>query len=218
MNCLIVFAKEPILGQVKTRLAKSVSDESALKLYQAFLNDTLDLARSIDVDQRVLAWAAEGEPTYLKRTASDFDLVEQAGVDLGERMHQAFVQAQQSGARKTAIIGSDAPSLPNHFIEDAFHALDHHDMVLGPTDDGGYYLIGLKQTDKALFAETDWSVETTRRQTLRKARDLGKVCMQLPFWFDVDTVDDLTRLKESLTRDPEAARHTWKTLQEMPSL
>lgn len=213
MNTIIVFAKEPRLGRVKTRLAKEISEKQALALYQSFLNDTLDCVRRLEKINPVLAWDGEGDPSYLKSIAEDFMFYQQWSGDLGERMHHAFEHAYRQGASKIVIIGSDAPTLPSEFIKGAFDRLDQYDVVIGPSDDGGYYLVGLKTPDEHLFVDTEWSVSTTRDQTLLQIKKSGKTVCMLPQWFDVDTKEDLDKLQESLARDWGVGAHTRKALE-----
>lgn len=218
MKSLIVFAKEPVLGQVKTRLAKSISNEYALRLYKAFVQDTIQLGSGIEADLKILAWTGEGFPEYLKSIAPDWILFKQSGKDLGERMHNAFMYAKDLGAYQSIVIGTDSPTLPPTFIEEAYERLSDHDMVIGPCQDGGYYLIGLRSSHPELFENTDWSTDTTMIQTLQNARALGKITHPLPQWFDVDTLDDLEQLRDSLNRDRSYASHTRVIVNELEFL
>ena len=144
-DCLVVFAKEPRLGRVKTRLRDVLTNRQCLGLYKAFLKDTKAMIDRVDCPLKILAYDSfHREPRYLKEIFSKFIFYQQKGKDLGERMHKAFQCAQKLGAEKTVLIGSDVPELPPQYIQEAFIELNKNDFVLGPSEDGGYYLIGLK--------------------------------------------------------------------------
>jgi len=174
-DCLIVFAKEPKGGEVKTRLQSDLSQDTCVKLYKAFLKDTFKLVRAIQCFDMVLAYESSvPEPRYLKTIARDFIFYKQKGRDLGEKMHDAFKYAKGLNYEKVIIIGSDSPNLPALYIKDAFKRLDENDIVLGPSHDGGYYLIGLKEPCLEIFKRVQWSSKTTREDTVKNARRLEK--------------------------------------------
>ncbi|MFC1708929.1 TIGR04282 family arsenosugar biosynthesis glycosyltransferase [Candidatus Omnitrophota bacterium] len=197
-RCLIIFAKEPQKGKVKTRLKSCLSDTQCLNLYKAFLKDTFDLAKSIKCDLKVLAYDLGcSSPYYLKKAGRSFQLYEQQGRSLGQKMHNAF-KSIKGGDFKLVIIGSDSPTLPAIFIEDAFKRLDNNDLVLGPTFDGGYYLVGLKKPCLAIFKGIKWSSSYVLDGTLRNARKLGKKISILKSWYDIDEPRDMAYLKKDL--------------------
>jgi hypothetical protein len=181
-----VFAKEPEPGKVKTRLKSSCTDKELLELYRMFVMDMLDMARQVCCEKKIVAYLSKSEPRYLKSISEDFDLIKQRGRNLGERMHNAFLYSKKIKAAKTVIIGSDSPALPVKFIEKAFERLDEHDLVLGPSFDGGYYLIGMKKPCFGIFKDIQWSASSVLIETLTKAKVLRKKIALLDEWFDVD--------------------------------
>lgn len=197
-RALIVFAKEPINGTVKTRLKGCFAQKDRILLYKAFVKDTLALAQGVKNTRKILAFASEGVPQYLKSVAVDFEMVEQEGQTLGARMLKAFQFAAQSGAEKTVIIGTDSPTLPARIIEKAFRMLKRNDLVVGPSVDGGYYLIGMKAPRMEIFKGVQWSSASVLKKTLDNAELAGMTTALLDEWYDVDDRMGLERLKNDL--------------------
>ena len=211
-RCLIVFAKEPQKGRVKTRLRSILSDAVCLRLYKAFLQDTVELVQRVKCEERVIAYdSAKGLPQYLKTIAPGFNFYRQEGRDLGQKMHNAFRYAQKMKAERTVIIGSDSPDLPADYITEAFRKMDEGDVVLGPCRDGGYYLIGLKYPCETLFRGIKWSSGDVSRATLKKARDVKKKVVFLKKWYDIDTPESLACLVSHL-KNRSAAPYTRRVL------
>lgn len=206
---MIIFAREPQKGKVKTRLKDFFSSAQLLNLYKAFLKDTLDLAKNINCEAKILAFFSTRSPQYLKKIAGDFAFYKQRGKDLGERMHNAFVYARKNNAEKTVIIGSDSPDLPLKNIRRAFRKLDNHDVVLGPTYDGGYYLIGLREPNPDLFKRIKWGSEYVFEHTVNRARRLNKRIFILDKWHDVDGFISLKNLICRLKKNRNAFRAKW---------
>lgn len=198
-SALIVFAKEPVNGNVKTRLRDCLPERDRTRLYKAFVEDTLILARKVKDAKKILAFASDRNPRYLKSVATGFEMVKQKGRTLGDRMYNAFIYAHESKSRKTVIIGTDSPTLPSALVEKAFKALSRMDIVIGPSIDGGYYLIGMKEPCAHIFKGVRWSSASVLKQTLNKARSLGMTTELLKEWFDVDDYASLRRLKRELT-------------------
>ncbi len=217
---LIVFAKEPEMGKVKTRLGTCFSESQLLKLYKAFLKDTLDIAKKVRCEEKILAFSSTKEPQYLKKVAAGFKFYRQKGRNLGDRMHDAFVYAQKNDSNKTVIIGSDSPALPFGTLQKAFQKLDRCDLVLGPSADGGYYLIGLREPCFGLFKGVKWSSSRVLRDTLRRAEKFGKKVWLLERWYDIDEPDALARLKRYLEKKENrgVARATKKFLDSVPKM
>jgi rSAM/selenodomain-associated transferase 1 len=209
-TCLIIFAKEPQKGRVKTRLAEHLGDDKSLALYKALLKDTLNLVRRVEVDKKILAYESFHEdPKFLRNIAGDFSFYNQEGHDLGERMHNAFGRTKKLGALKSIIVGSDAPTLPPSFIKEAFNKLDKFDIVIGPTNDGGYYLVGLKDPCIELFQDVVWSSDTVLDTTVSNAERLGKSIDILNSWYDIDTIDDFESLRQNVLKyNNDIASHT----------
>ncbi|MDD5757114.1 MAG: TIGR04282 family arsenosugar biosynthesis glycosyltransferase, partial [bacterium] len=174
-NCLIIFAKEPEAGRVKTRLQGCLSRQECVELYKAFLQDIVSLGRKLKGLNTVLAYdATSAGPVYLRTIAPDFIFYKQRGRDLGAKMHNAFKFTRGINCDKTVLIGSDFPNLPARYIKEAFKRLDTSDIVLGPSIDGGYYLVGLKQPCPGLFKDVQWSSASVLERTVRNALALRK--------------------------------------------
>ena len=166
---LVVLTKEPRLGEAKTRLAGDVGPERARELAEAFVLDTLALARSSGVPTLV-AFAPEDAGPWFEARAPWASLWPQPDGDLGQRMRAAIREALGRGAERCVMIGMDTPHLPATTLESAFAALDGADLVLGPSLDGGYYLIGAKADHPSLFEDLAWSTAAVLGATLGRAR------------------------------------------------
>lgn len=212
-RALIVVAKQPVAGQVKTRIAVRLGQERAAQLYCCSLEDTLDLVSSFGEAQPILSYtpATEASRSFFANLAPEFLLLSQHGTDLGERLLDAFRQSAMRGSDRMVILGTDSPSLPLQFIAAAFSALDDPatDVVMGPATDGGYYLLGLRTPYPELFAGISWSTERVAAQTRARAAAAGLRLVELDPWYDLDTVDDLRHLVDDLRRQPDGrARRT----------
>jgi uncharacterized protein len=222
MNALIVVAKRPAAGQTKTRLSPPLSPDQAAALYECFLRDTLDLMRRVtrhvpDV-QPVIAYLPREAEAYFAQLAPDFDRILQTGADLGARLDQALSHYLTHGYERAVIMNSDGPTLPFDHLTAAFEALsDHVDVVLGPSDDGGYYLIGLKQPAPRLLRDVQMSTPHVMADTLALAAAERLRVKLLPAWYDVDDVEALRRLTDELAAAPEhIAAHTRSFLRDTP--
>jgi hypothetical protein len=208
-HALLVVAKRPAPGQTKTRLTPPLSPENAALLYEQFLCDTLDLIRSVPNVRPIIAYLPEGDEDYFRALAPDFDLLPQCGDDLGARLDNALSHCLNDGFDRAVIMDSDSPTLPASCLARAFTALDAADVVLGPCDDGGYYLIGLKRPAPRLLREVKMSTSSVMRETLALAAEEGLAVAQLPIWYDVDTAAELDRLCDELAILPrERASYT----------
>jgi len=198
-------AKAPIPGNVKTRLR--LPPEEAAALQAALIRDTVEKARAIGP---VTVAAAPPESLHLigPLLPGGVRLVVQRGEDLGERMLDAASCLFEEGPEPVVILGTDAPTLPLARIEEAAHALNAHDASLVPSKDGGYVLIGLRNPYEALFRDIAWSTETVYRETVEKARRAGLSVHEGAIHYDVDTPEDLARLKAELQEHPELSPHT----------
>ncbi len=194
--CLVVVAKRPERGKVKTRIAAVLGDDRALELYRSALFDTLALAMSITDVAHVLTYAPATDDArdYFEQVAPAFELIPQSGASLGERLGGVFAHLLQR-YRPVVSIGSDSPDLPPAFIARAFEMLrGEADVVLGPADDGGYYLLGMQTMQPTLFERIHWSTEVVAEQTRQRAADARLRLAELPLWHDLDIVDDLRAL------------------------
>lgn len=189
---LIIMAKPPVLGLVKTRLAATIGDEQALKVYRELLALTFAVAHESTLE--AIVHFSEEAPFI-----SDFSLFEkdfQEGDGLGERILKSFSK-ELSDADGCIMIGADCPDLTSEILQLAVHALEKNDVVLGPSDDGGYYLIGVNEAEPALFDQIAWSTDTVLQSTVDNAEKLGKKVSLLPALFDIDDIEDLRRSRFS---------------------
>lgn len=216
-SVLLVMAKRPAPGQTKTRLAPPLTPEQAAALYEGFLRDTVDLMRQVQGVQPAIAYLPAEERAYFEALAPDFELIEQEGSDLGVRLDRALSHYLSRGYQQAAIMNSDGPNLPVAFLAMAFEALaDGADVVLGPCDDGGYYLIGLSRPAPRLLREVRMSTPHVLADTLHLAAEEGLEVALLPAWYDVDDAGSLSRLAADLAGAPaEVACHTRAILQSM---
>lgn len=188
---LVVFLRKPVLGRVKTRLAATIGDREALRIYRELVGVTLLAAAQVNSERR-LFWTEDGLDESL---ADDtlFTHFAQQGNDLGERMAAAFSVSFAEGAQKTIIIGSDCPTMGADVIRKAFDALDTHDVVIGPATDGGYYLLGMRQLHTEFFEGKAWSTASVLTATLEDATSLGISVFSLEEMSDLDNEEDLRR-------------------------
>lgn len=226
MNVLVVFARVPELGKVKTRLAAQLGKEAALQIYVALLRDTLKVAKDATqkgVCEAILAYtptnALENDFTNQKAGKNPLtpfwqgNLIAQSGDDLGERMKRAIDDTLARSATRVLIIGSDKPDLEVSLLSHAFDELAKHDLVFGPAHDGGFYLIGTHRALPApLFDNVTWSSHSTLQSVLDNARDLGLSVALLPPGSDVDELDDLRNLSNASENN---ATHTRATLRHL---
>jgi rSAM/selenodomain-associated transferase 1 len=209
-NALIVVAKQPAPGRTKTRLSPPLRPEQASVLYECFLNDTLDLIRQVEQVQPVVAFLPAGAEAYFQQLASDFDLIQQVGSDLGARLDNAISSYLSRGYQRVVIMNSDSPTLPATHLTEAFGSLEAGaDVVLGPCDDGGYYLIGVKQPIPRLLHEVQMSTPTVAVDTIALALEENLKVHLLQPWYDVDDAASLIQLAaDVMNGSPQAARHT----------
>lgn len=202
---LIVFARYPRPGRVKTRLVPPLSHDEAATLYTAMLCDSLRGYRSLPDVEPFLFVADPDDREPLGRLlrehgviadAADLPIRAQRGDDLGERLAAAFAEIFAEGPGPVAAIGTDHPSLPLAYLSDLFAALADHDLALGPAEDGGYYAVGLGKPQPELFREMPWSTPELFGRTRERAGRLGLRTAILPEWYDVDDERTLRRLME----------------------
>lgn len=186
---LLVFLRAPVLGKVKTRLAATLGKERALEIYTRLLQHTIEQGARLGVDRQ--AWYADEVPAEEPCAALGYSVHQQAGADLGERMQRAFDSGFSNGHGPIIIIGTDLPQLSEALLREAFKALETHDAVLGPANDGGYYLLGLRKPCAELFQGKNWSTDTVFKQTTEDFERLGLTWKTLPELIDIDTEADL---------------------------
>jgi uncharacterized protein len=195
-KAIIIFVRNPELGKVKTRLAKEIGDQETLKVYSFLLQHTHNMACNVDCDRFVFYADYINENDLWEN--ENFQKKMQEGDSLGNRMMVAFFELFQLGYSKVVIIGSDCPELTPFIIEDAFDRLDITDVVVGPSTDGGYYLLGLTHLIPELFINKEWSTNTVLIDTIKDTVSLGKSCSFITELSDIDTADDLYRYQEML--------------------
>jgi len=197
-NLLGIFAKFWQPGQVKTRLAVVLGPDRAAAVARACVACLIDRFRNL-ADERVIAFApAEKSAPFAELAGADYQLWPQADGDLGQRLRAFFARAFSQGAERVVVIGSDSPTLPRTSLDAAFAQLADHDLVLGPAEDGGYYLLGARPPVPPIFTDIAWSTDQVLAQTLAAASSAALRCTLLPPWWDVDEPADLLRLRREL--------------------
>lgn len=190
---LIIFVKKPELGKVKTRLARSIGDQRALEVYQKLLQRTYSITQVIKQD-KIVYYTPEivhhdlwDDGFYLKALQDESDL--------GIRMRKSFEERFEAGYQKVCIIGSDCYQLTTDIIEQAFAELEQNDVVIGPSTDGGYYLLGMKKLYPILFQDKSWSTSKVLEQTIEDIKQKNLSCYLLPELTDVDEEKDLETMR-----------------------
>jgi len=197
-----VMAKVPGAAPVKSRLHAALTEARATELYRCFLLDRLDALATVSGIARGVACTPPEAQTQMAALApAGFRLVAQEGDDLTERLTRLFDRLMAEGHPAALAMDSDSPTLPMAYVADAARTLaaGQADVVLGPSDDGGYYLIGVRAPRPELFEDVPWSTGDVLEVTLARARGLGLRVRLLPAWFDVDTEADFQRLRQELT-------------------
>jgi uncharacterized protein len=221
---LVIMAKAPRPGAVKTRLAPSLSPAAVTDFYCCLLEDTLALARSLG-DVEVAIMCPESDVDELSQLAGmqlagmplsgkEASVVAQKGEGLAAGLTSVFAHFAEGHQRRIIAFNSDSPHLPRSVLEDAFETLAAHDVVVGPTHDGGYYLVGAKASHPTLFTGDGMGTSSALERLLARARALElSVGFAAPF-YDIDVADDLTRLAEELRLAPARAPRTAAWLKE----
>ena len=200
-NVLVIFAKAPIEGQVKTRLCPPLTPAQAAELARCFLTDTVERACTFPEVQVYIAFTpADSENVFRALLSFPVRYLPQRGDSLGKRELNIFLDLQQRGASRIVLIGSDIPTLPSAHIKEAFTLLEDSqcDAVFNPTDDGGYCLIGMRESHSVLFESIAWSTSTVMAETLSRARKHSLTVELAPTWYDVDDHAGLSRLANEL--------------------
>lgn len=194
---VVIMARQPAPGAVKTRLRPLLPDNDIARLYEGFLRDRVSQVKSLPGVTPVIAYTPPASRSFFAELAPDFFLVQQAGDGLSARLTYVFRQLLDRGHTGVIATDSDSPTLPTKHLQHAVHRLaaPGTDVVLGPSDDGGYYLIGLRQLRPALFDAMPWSTPQVYDETLRRAGELGVRVTSLARWYDVDTPAEFERLR-----------------------
>ncbi|HLZ27734.1 MAG TPA: TIGR04282 family arsenosugar biosynthesis glycosyltransferase [Chloroflexota bacterium] len=217
-RALIIVGKPPAPGQTKTRLAPPLSADGAAALYRGFLLDSVSLGLGLGWEQVTVVHPRAGGEALAALLPGQIRLLEQPGQGLADALPYAFARHLAGGFDRVVLIGSDNPTLPRGLIEQACAALDDHDLAIGPSADGGYYLVGLREAHLGVFDAIEWSTSRVYFQTLARADQLDLRVCQLPEWYDVDEPADLARLQHELaTSADDVAPHTRAALQRLYS-
>ncbi len=203
-----IFAKFWEPGRVKTRLAASCGDVRASEIYRLFVETLLTRLATVEADGVLSYTPPEKREEFAAIASPSWRLESQCAGDLGRRMRHYFQQALDRGNSQAVLIGSDSPQLEPAHIEAAFTALADVPVVLGPSLDGGYYLIGVSGEVPPIFEGMPWSTPDLWEATTTRLREIGLPFVELPATYDVDDIHDLRRLREDLREkaDPTCAR------------
>lgn len=183
---LIVFVKNNVLGEVKTRLAKDIGNQAAFEVYKMLVSKTEQATNQVTIDKHIYFSDTDEETGWL----NDFKTIQQ-GHDLGERMNNAFKDGFEKGYQNIILIGSDLPDISKTLIKKAFDVLKTSDTVFGPAEDGGYYLVGMKQLHKNLFNNIPWSTSKVFEETMKVLESQSISVGLLETLNDIDTLEDL---------------------------
>jgi len=211
---LLVFAKVPRPGAVKTRLTPALTPEEAARVYTAFLRDTLRQVVQLEVDDVRLYLAPPLPDNGIADNGIDglpaaVSVYRQKGDGLGARMRRAFRETSGDGADRAVLMGSDHPTLPSSFLRQAFRSLEEaRSLCVGPTEDGGFYLLGMSTMYPQLFDGMSYSHSEVFADTLARAQETDAEVTVLPEWYDVDTPQDLDRMQADLATDAVEAPNT----------
>jgi hypothetical protein len=200
-RALIIVAKQPLAGQVKTRIAATLGSMRAVELYRCALEDTLELAANYCSRNNIapiISYAPPEEDArrYFRCLSPNAILLPQQGATFGARLINVIEETSGSGAEQMVMIGTDSPSLPPDSLNEAFLQLNQAetDVVLGRTADGGYYLIGMREPHRLLFERIRWSTAAVADETCERAAEGGLRLVEIKQWYDLDTTDDLRTL------------------------
>ena len=198
MRQLGIFAKYWAAGQVKTRLAKSIGEDAAASFHRSSVATLVCRFRDT-ADRRVIGfWPGEHQAEFVELAGREWHTEVQVPGNLGVRMAAYFDAAFKAGVQRVVLIGADSPTLPAAHIRDAFTLLSAHQVVLGPADDGGYYLVGASLKTPDIFHEVTWSSRAVWSQTVQRLEASATKWAPLPSWYDVDDLEQLHRLKDQL--------------------
>lgn len=197
---MAVFARAPELGKVKTRLSPPLSAEHALALHKALTEDTLERLGSVQRPglEKVLMLSQPLENPGDLQVPDEFSTGVQAAGSLGERLASLFYTSFRRGVTRVVVLGSDAPTLPLGVVHEAFDLLDNSKVVVGPAEDGGYYLIGCSEWIPEIFQNIDWGTSEVLEQTMKKLHERKIAVDTLIKWYDIDCGEDLDKLRQEI--------------------
>lgn len=213
MDALVIMAKAPEPNKVKTRLTPNLDPIVASDIYTNFLLDKIEQAQLQKGVHLFLAYSPVSSKKFFEQfLAKKFSLIEQTEGDLGLKIVNILKALFNQNFRKVILIDSDTPNLPSEYIFAAFHHLDDSDVVIGPSEDGGFYLIGIKSYKPEIFSNIPWSTSTVTEVTVNNALHQGLSVYMLDKWYDIDNFEDLKRLKNDLNLNPQIGYHCKYTL------
>jgi len=209
-QCVIVFLKVPQKTSAKTRLAKSLGQEAATNLYINFVTDILVTLKRNRHKFIICFYPPHAQPEAADWLGHTQTLLPQRGDNLGARMSNAFIHSFSKGFQNVLLMGTDFPDLPAEIIDTAFHSLSENDAVMGPSVDGGYYLIGFSADTflPAVFEDMPWGTEDVFEKTMKVFRNKGLKVHVLPKWRDIDTYEDLEFFIKTYTESQPTASNT----------
>ena len=222
---LVVVAKAPVPGEVKTRLHPKLTIDEATDLYRCFLQDRIkEIGRLTEIDLAISYTPEESKEYFSRFITNGFHLFPQRGKNLGERLSNIFKDKLADKYDAVSIIDSDTPDLPRSIVQQSFQLLMSNgvDAVFGPCDDGGYYLVAMRRPQPDLFQHIPWSTEAVLAATLERANAIGLKAELLPRWNDLDTFEDLiefyNRHRHQLSEKNWAGQHTLNYLSRIESI
>ncbi len=195
-GCILLFVKYPQKGAVKLRLSKDLDEDIVIELYRCFVQDTLTTIKKIDVPLFICFHPPDAQRKFQSWLGSTHLFLPQRGNDLGERMKNCFTEVFKNGFQTAVLLGSDSPDIPEEYLKQAFIILQNREVVLGPTVDGGYYLIGFRTTTftSGVFDKIHWSSPLVFEETMTRLKQAHRSVGLLPIWNDIDTISDLNTL------------------------
>ena len=186
-NLLIIFTRNPELGKVKTRLSATVGNEAALNIYKFLLQHTFSITKNLKVEKQVHYSVKVRDNDIWNETI--YNKKQQSGKDLGKRMENAIQKGFEDGFKNIILIGSDLYDISQLDLETAFNALKNHNFVIGPAEDGGYYLIGMNTMNSSVFKNKKWGSDTVLKETLNNLKN--ETYQLLPLRNDIDVFEDI---------------------------
>jgi uncharacterized protein len=211
-RAIILFTRVPISGQTKTRLIPFLGDDECADLHKAFINDIYQTCRKVQCDILIYCTPIEEKQILQEIIGSENSFYNQVGNDLGEKMRNAFKESFEIGYESCILIGTDIPTIKVDYLKEAFLSLETKDVVINPTEDGGYYLIGMKQDYPSIWNIKRYGTNTVIKDTILQIEKLGLSVKVGASCCDIDTKEDLMQLYERLTKETQCT-NTWKYLQ-----
>jgi len=193
---LLIFIKYPTMGKIKKRLLNDFKSDFITVLYKHFISDILSTIKKLQFEFRICFYPPDSEKNIISWIGKNYCYIPQNGDNIGERMKNSFNRVFKEGYSRVVLIGSDIPDLPGDLISKSFDFLQLNDVVIGPSRDGGYYLVGFNKDsfNPLIFQDIKWSTETVFKDTIKILNKSKSTIHVLPEWNDIDTIDDLHEL------------------------